>query len=321
MDENERFDSVFLGLAQQHEGGVPELMDSFFSFLRRKTDFFVGGPQGQARSMLDSAFSKHERRASDDLKKNEKMELERKKKQEERIAKEKEEEINESQKPRIQEINEEEEKKILLEKKQKEEQAQLMKKELNPDPKTETKVEEDEEDKGKLLPNSGNGSQTDKYRWTQVLHEVELRIPIPDVSISKQNVDIKMQKNRLKAGLKGKPPIIDEEFEKPIKVDDSAWTIEDKKILVFTLSKVNQMEWWSRAFKSEQEITTKKVSPENSKLEDLDSETRGVVEKMMFDQRQKQAGQPTSDEMQKNELLKNFMKQHPEMDFSKAKMG
>ncbi|KAM7194515.1 HSP20-like chaperone [Rhypophila sp. PSN 637] len=163
------------------------------------------------------------------------------------------------------------------------------------------------------------------YKWTQTIGEVDISFPIP-ATYKARDLSISITKSSLTAGIKGQDPIVKGDFPHSVRTDDSTWTVTTSpdgktKIVEIHLDKVNKMEWWPHIITTAPKIDVTKIVPENSKLSDLDGETRGMVEKMMFDQRQKEMGLPTSEEQQKIDLLKKFQEQHPEMDFSKAKIN
>lgn len=167
-------------------------------------------------------------------------------------------------------------------------------------------------------PNDGNGADLPSYSWTQNLAEVTIVIPVPSGTKGRQ-CDVSITRTSLKAGLKGSDPVLEGKLFAAIKPDESLWQVVDGSSLEITLPKVDNMQWWKTVVEGQPEIDTQKVEPENSQLADLDAETRATVEKMMYDQRQKALGLPTSDEQQKQDALNKFMAAHPEMDFSNAK--
>lgn len=310
----EKFDGQLLHMAQFTDGGVRGMVDLFFSFLRRKTDFFTGSDQDVekakivAKQLVLARFEHHATIALNEgnIRINEKRDQERRLKENREREKRRIEEDS-KQKPIIQEVTDEEAEQI-----QKEEKV-----------KSEVKEEsgaksEDEEDSDKMKPNLGNGADLANYSWTQTLQELEVRVPFRLPKLKSRDVVCKIEKNHLLVGLKNQTPIIDAKFPKEIKAEDSFWTL-NTGTLTLNIDKINQMEWWEQLVVTDPIINTKKVAPENSKLGDLDGETRTMVEKMMFDQRAKAMGEPTSDERKKNDMMKKFMDQHPEMDFSKAK--
>nr|SVE84415.1 EOG090X0AH4 [Daphnia pulex] len=385
-DKSEAFDGILLSIATQHEGGVQDLLDTFFSFLCRKTDFYTGAGIQAAEKLLMEKFNKYKIKADQETAKKKAEIEERERKIKERREKELKQQLEEQQKkeaaePKIKELTDEEAAEMVEQQKKKQEEssnevAKVASKEVDSTSKKDE--EEDPQDVGKLKPNAGNGCDLPNYRWTQTLSDIEtiiptkaksakvqnvmdnwqvvgvvlsllldvdeggvggrlmllctllsssgtwmtVRIPLPKAGLRSRDLTVDIQKNHLKAGIKNQlPAVVDDRLLHDVKIEESTWLIEDKLTLLITLEKVNKMEWWSRLVVSDPEINTKKINPEPSKLSDLDGETRGLVEKMMYDQRQKEMGLPTSEEQKKQDMMKKFMEQHPEMDFSKCKFS
>ena len=63
------------------------------------------------------------------------------------------------------------------------------------------------------------------------------RVPLGGAYKAKDLV-VSIEKKYLKVGIKGQPLIIDGEFPKDVKMEESTWVLEDKKCVMLQLEKV-----------------------------------------------------------------------------------
>ncbi|GAW82200.1 nuclear movement protein [Plasmodium gonderi] len=376
---NEKFDFIMLNIAKEC-GDINSLMNHFFSFLLRKTDFITNSKNiEQCEDIVLKTLRKYYKRKEEYLiklkKEYEKMDEEKKKIQEREYnynINNKKDHINEKKKnanlklnnnmkngvtmsggdetsnqKRVVEIDEdgkmgEEELAIQKlpngkgysrqegsEKKNISDKNTTKDKTKNKGKGKNEKISEksdksndddgDDEDDDNEEPPKGNGGVTEKYTWTQTINSLDMYINL-DEKVKTKDIKLDITYKKLFVKVKNEV-IIDGEFHKHIKPEDSIWTLEDNRIIHVCIEKLNGMEWWSTVIKGDEEIDVKKIVPENSRMEDLDAETRSVVEKMLYDQRQKAMNLPTSDEQKKYEIFEKFKKMHPEMDFSKANIN
>lgn len=326
----EKFDGLLLSLAQQCDGGIDELLDSVFGFLGRKTDFFTGASVDIINKKVMDKLN-HHRKIAVEKYESEKAEKQRKQDEKEKKAKASAP-VKDVPPERVPSDDVKVEKTTTSESAKDIPPSEGVSNDVdnkdtengeNETADSKSKEEDDEDDDPtKIKPNTGNGADYEKYSFTQTLGDVEIRIPTGlSFPVKGKDIIVEFHKKRLFVGVKGHPAIIDGELCREIKLEESTWLLQDKKEIIINLEKVNTMEWWSRVVMTDPEINTKKVQPENSKLSDLDGETRSMVEKMMYDQRQKEMGLPTSEDQKKQDILKKFMEKHPEMDFSQAKFS
>lgn len=218
-----------------------------------------------------------------------------------------------------------------------------------PGPTPEEVTKREQEEKERKAKEDAEQAQL-PYKWTQTIGDADVTIPVP-ATIKGRDLDVVLTKSKIKVALKGQPALIEVwfftsshvlalclvffffllffffnvplliafiqkqgDFPHTIHVDDSTWTLETtstgKEVSVH-LDKVNRMEWWPHIVTTAPKIDVTKITPENSSLGDLDGATRAMVEKMMYDQRQKELGKPSSDEQKKLDLLKKFQDEHP----------
>lgn len=343
MENEQTFDLLYTQILQQGRGIEP-LFHSLFSFMRRKTDFYKNSEQGY--SYCEKAYKANKLKfEQDEEKEKQKKEKELKQKEKEK-EKEKVKEVEKSS--GIKEISKEE-----FERRKREEEAKN-----NPKPTTEetqvsTEVKKEDEKKEQehepeseekkirerltkmdenlradLLKKTAhlddkNGGRSRNYTWVQnQVEQFEMFIPVDD-EVKGNQIYLDYGSKHLKVVVKGET-LVNGELNSPINADSFFWTLDEikgKKVITITFEKLHRMNWWDHVIKGDDILSLQKVNPDPSKLSDLDDEMRPEVEKMMLENQAKMMGKPFHKDPKTNNMLQDFMKNHPEMDFSKTQFN
>lgn len=119
-------------------------------------------------------------------------------------------------------------------------------------------------------------------------------------------LEVKIQPKHVFVKVKGSDAaLIDGDLPEKVKVDESFWSVEDKKYCTITFEKAYEA-IWKTVVVGDAEIDPKTV--DNSKrIEEFDLETQGHLQKVLYEQERKKMGLPTTDEEKQQKLVQEMM--------------
>lgn len=274
-----KFDDVLLAVAQQC-GGIEDLLEVFFSFFQRKTDFFhimtrpddrLGFPPNRALDMIKASFEKHQLLY---LTRNQPELLVSLKKS--TSSENKETERRRSAKSVCAPVIPLSESGI-PESVQSSDVSGTV--DVQPPQKVSDKsviptkiIEESRNDRCRI--STWNGGKSDLFWWGQSLNEATVDIVLP-YPIIRSELKIDLKSSRLRVEYKG-AVIIEGELFEPIQLDGSIWSIEDRSRVLITLEKGRE-NWWGSIIKGMTEIDLTKVES-IKKIQDFDEETQVTLQ-------------------------------------------
>ncbi|KAF6019946.1 NUDCD3 [Bugula neritina] len=292
--ENEIYDATLMGILQK-EGQIAKFLDVVMGFLYRRTDYYhimesrdskLGFPQGVAQRLLIQAYEKYEKLSEKrDNAKDTRTVIPSRPDQKDLKNKKASDVTNSSSQnppPTIQ-TSESSEK--------------------TPTKNTETLNSQQVFQEN---PESHNGAMRDGYRWAQTLTDCDLRIEVPSTVLKAKQVSVNIKRKHISASYIDEEnqvvELVDSDLAWDVNVEESMWSLVPKDCIHINLEKV-QERWWEQVFVEEPKINTRKIEASVS-MEHLDDGAQSAIGKLMYDERQKKLGLPTSSEQEMQNMLK-----------------
>lgn len=285
--DDERFDGLYLNVAQTARGIEP-LLDTVFSFLRRKTDFLAGPPgtegdQGTAVAIakVNEVLQKHVALYRQSQAAAAVSQKRQKQAPTPKTKTKPEPELKHGSTPEeVIELGSDGKFDASLEPSSESSKVPAAAQETAGATTTEPVVSASTPEDGVATttdgdhrgpPPVGNGGHVPgQYVWTQTLSEVVVTVAVPDGTRGRDLV-VTIAPSHLRVAWRSTSnqhpaTILDAPLCKTIVGDDSFWTVEDGNRLVLNLQKVNVMEWWDSVCVGDPKIDVRAIQPESSSL-------------------------------------------------------
>ena len=290
-------------------GSLENLLNFFFSFLHRRTDFYIeadvdlfkkklatmGFPPGEAEKMLLKSFRKLPKKRAPPANGEQQQQRQRQTSSSSFAASSSTSSKSLATPPSAQQQDQDQHQ-------QQPSTAQTAT--AQPKPSTQQPTSDGKtgkfdgvkyNEKDEQLP-IANGGIADGYYWVQSLDETTAYVTCPPTTRGK-DIDCTITSSKISLKLKADGRVLVEgAFPHKVSTGESLWNLDvENEVIVVTLDKVVKT-WWENLVEGGPKIDTSKVDS-TMRVDEYDETTQASIRKIMFDQAQKRKGLPSSDDI------------------------